>query len=371
MKNFKVAQSAEENTDAAVKSIKEQLAGFDPRLVVYFASTLYPIEAISKGLAEAFPEAHTVGCTTSGEMGPQKMGNNSVVAMAWSQASIKTLHIEVAENIKTDEDAVSKAFLSLEKSLQAPMKTLNPDHYVGILLVDGLSNCEELINDKIGNLTNVTFVGGSAGDDFTYKGTYLYVDGRVYSNAAVLMLMEPVNGYTILKTQSFTSTNKILVPTKVDENRRMVIEFNGKPATEAFAEAIGISEDTLLDRFGEYGLALVFDEQNLFIRSPQYAEGKAIVFACSIKEGLNLTIMKSGNIVEDTRKDLEKAKCESGQIQAILDFNCSLRNLELKRKNQCQEYLDLFSGIEAIGFATYGESYIGHMNQTSTMLLLK
>ena len=81
--------------------------------------------------------------------------------------------------------------------------------------------------------------------------------------------------------------------------------------------------------------------------------------------------MKSDNIVEDTRKDLEKAKTEHGQIQAIVDFYCSLRNMELKRKDHYKEYSELYLDLKAIGFATYGESYIGHMNQTSTMLLLK
>ena len=371
MKNFEVAQSEDLSVDVAVNSIKEQLSGIDASLVLFFASTVYSTEAISKGMAEAFPGIRTVGCTTAGEMGPHRMGNNSVVAMAWDKKSLKSLNIEVLENIKNDERCVSKAFASFEKSLQTPMKTLDPDRYVGIVLIDGLSNCEEMINDKIGNQTNVTFLGGSAADDFTYKGTYLYVDGCVYTNAAVLMLMEPTNGYAILKTQSFTSTEIMLVPTKVDEKRRMVIEFNGRPATEVFAESIGVAESEVVDFFGSFSLGLIFDEENYFIRTPQFVEDKSIVFACSIKEGLNLAIMKSRNIVEDTKNDLEKAKIEYGPIQMVIDFYCSLRNMELKRKDHYKEYSELYQDLKAIGFATYGESYIGHMNQTSTMLLLK
>ena len=81
--------------------------------------------------------------------------------------------------------------------------------------------------------------------------------------------------------------------------------------------------------------------------------------------------MKSGDIVEDTRKDLERTKHEAGSVQAVIDFNCGYRFMELKSKNLFQEYSNLFRDIEAIGFGTFGESYIGHMNQTSTMLLLK
>ena len=79
--------------------------------------------------------------------------------------------------------------------------------------------------------------------------------------------------------------------------------------------------------------------------------------------------MKSCDIVEDTRKDLERTKHEAGSVQAVIDFNCGYRFMELN--SMLQAYFDLFRDIEAIGFGTFGESYIGHMNQTLTMLLLK
>ncbi len=215
------------------------------------------------------------------------------------------------------------------------------------------------------------FVGGSAGDNFLFESTWLFLDGKAYTNAAILLLMEPANGYTILKTQSFTTTNKKLIPTKVDEKRRMVIEFNGKPATEAYADVLGISVEEFTKNLGEYPLGLVFDEYNFFVRSPMRIEDTSIFFYCSIKEGLELTVLQSADIVAGTRNDLKKMEQKCGKVQAIVDFNCCLRTLELSRKNQLKAYSETFDHFLAIGFATYGESYIGHINQTSTMLVLK
>jgi len=367
MVSFKIAQSDLKDAVEAVKSIKEQLADIDSCMILYFASPVYPVETISKEMANAFSGARTVGCTTAGEMVSCKMGQDSIVAMAWHKDSLKELKIEVLENIKNDSEAVAKAFKSFEKSLGKPMKNLDPAQYVGMIMVDGLSGCEEKLNDQLGNLTNVPFVGGSAGDNFMFQRTCLFVDGKVYSNAAVLLLMEPSNGYAILKTQSFTTTDKKLTPTKVDEQRRMVIEFNNKPAAEAYAEVLGISMDELSKNLGEYPVGLVFDEQNLFVRSPMKIDGTSIIFYCSVKEGLELTVLHSGDIVSVTRTDLQHC----GEIQGAVDFNCCLRALELNRKNQLQAYSEIFGNVPAIGFATYGESYIGHINQTSTMLLLK
>ena len=367
MGNFKVAHSELKDTTQAVKSIKEQLSDIDASMILYFVSTSYPVEAVSKEMAGAFAGVRTVGCTTAGEMIAGKMGQNSIVAMAWHKNSLTDLKIEVLENIKTDEEAVSKAFKSFEQSLGISMKDLDPTQYVGMIMIDGLSGCEEKINDKLGNLTNVLFVGGSAGDDFKFQCTNLFVDGNVYTNAAVLLLMKPTNGYEILKTQSFTTTDKKLNPTKVDEARRMVVEFDGKPAVEAYAQALGISVDEFTKTLGKYPVGLVFDENNFFVRSPQQIEGTSVIFYCSVKEGLELTALNPGDIVERTRADLQKY----GELNAIVDFYCCLRSIELHDRNQTKAYSEIFGNVPVIGFATYGESYIGHINQTSTMLLLK
>ena len=367
MRSFKIAQSNLNDAAAAVNSIREQLSDIDASMILYFASPVYTPETISVEMANAFTNARTVGCTSAGEMISGKMGRDSIVAMAWHKDTLKYLQIEVLENIQTDTDAVAKAFKSFEKSLGKAMNSLDSAQYAGMVMIDGLSGCEENLNDQLGNLTNIPFVGGSAGDNFKFDRTCMFVDGKIYSNAAVLLLMEPTNGYAILKTQSFDITDKKLTPTKVDEKQRMVIEFNGKPATEAYTEVLGISLDELSKTLDNYPLGLVFDEHNYFVRSPKQIEGTAITYYCSVKEGLELHVLQSGDIVADTRADLQNC----GKIQAVVDFNCAQRFLELSTKNLLKDYSEIFVNVPAIGFATYGESYIGHMNQTSTMLLLK
>ena len=42
----------------------------------------------------------------------------------------------------------------------------------------------------------------------------------------------------------------------------------------------------------------------------------------------------------------------------------------LESKNQTEDYGNVFSKIPTIGFSSYGEEFIGHINQTATMLVL-
>ena len=370
MDSFKIAHSDVKDAAEAVKSIKEQLSGIDACLVLFFFSPTesYSVDVIGKEIADAFPGVNTVGCTSAGEMITGKMGKDSIVAMALGKETMQFLRIEVLENLKADvAGAVDKAFKSFEKSLGGmPMSYLDPVKYAGMLFVDGLSGCEEELNDKIGDHTNVPFVGGSSGANVMFDSISLFFNGKRYADAAILLLMRPTNGYTILKTQSMVTTGKKLMPTKVDEKNREVIEFNGRPAAVVFAEMVGMPlEEFEKQNFGEYPLGLVFDEQHFFCRSPRKIEGTSVLCYCAVKEGLELTLLQPEDIVEDTRADLQKC----GQVSAIIDFNCAQRNWELERKNELQAYSDIFTGMPAIGWGTFGESYIGHMNQTSTMLI--
>ena len=243
--------------------------------------------------------------------------------------------------------------------------------YVGIILVDGLSGAEESLMETIGDSTNVVFIGGSAGDDLKFSSTHVYANGKSYTNAAVLALLKPGADFTFIKTQSFRDLGKSLVVTKADEASRAILEFNGKPAAAAYAEAVGATLEDAAKCFMHNPIGLVIDGEP-YVRTPQQIkDNSAMVYYCGVKEGIELSLLESTDIIEDTRNAIRQAEEESGRITGIINFNCIMRKLELERKNLTTEYGDLFSSTSTIGFSTYGEQYIGHLNQTATMLVFK
>jgi len=46
--------------------------------------------------------------------------------------------------------------------------------------------------------------------------------------------------------------------------------------------------------------------------------------------------------------------------------NCILRRLELDASGRGQGFVDAFAGVPTAGFHTYGETWLGHVNQTLT-----
>lgn len=361
------ACSSMNTVDEAIADIVKQMGLFEAEMVLFFASTKYFPDSVSRKMQDAFPMAQVFGCSTAGEITSGAMLNDSIVAMAWDGQALKDAKIEVVGNLQ-DENSVRTAFSSFESYFKVPMAEMDPGEYVGIILVDGLSGVEEGLMETIGDLTNVTFIGGSAGDDLKFASTHLFAHGKSYSNSAVLALLKPGIGFTFIKTQSFRDLGKSLEVTKAVEEKREVLEFNNKPAAVAYAELLGVPTEEAPKHFMHNPIGLVIDDEP-YVRSPQQISGESMRFYCGVKEGMELSILESTDIIGDTKKALDQAKEELGGISGIVNFNCILRTLELKQKNLAGEYGELFSPYCTVGFSTYGEQYIGHINQTATMLV--
>jgi hypothetical protein len=365
----KTAYSIKEKLSDNIKEINTQIGKIVPTMLLFFTSTKYDVEKVGQALQKLYPDAKVLGCSTAGEIVTGKMLKNSIVAMAFDKESIDDVDVAVVSNIKT-EDNFEKAFKQFEKHYKQKLSDLNIDQYVGLILVDGLSGREEKVMDKIGNLTDLIFIGGSAGDDLKFKSTQIYANKSLHSNAAVLALLKPTKGYEIIKTQSFIVLPKKLVADKVDEANRIVISFNKKPALEEYAKATKTTPSTAKNYFMKNPVGLMLNNEP-YVRSPQQTKGDSIVFYCNIKEGTELSLLESTDIVIDTEAALKEKIKKNNKPAGIINFHCILRTLELEQKKQTEAYGKLFEEIPTIGFSTYGEQYLGHINQTSTILIIK
>ena len=367
--NIVTAHSIETDPEKAARQLHSQMEGFNPRVVIYFASSHYNPDIISRSIQKAFLQADTFGCSTAGEIISGQLINNSIVAMGINGDAINDMNLQVVANIHK-MDRVEKAFRKFKKYFSVDPHTMSLNEYVGIVLADGLSRAEENLMDTIGELSNVIFIGGSSGDDLDFTRTWVYANGKAYTNSAVLILLKPKVGFSFIKTQSFKPCRSTLVATKVNPAERKVIEFNSKPARVAYAEAIGVPVDQIENYFMSNPLGLLIDDEP-YVRSPQRIEGDDMYFYCNVMEGMPLNLLEASDIIKDTRDAIENKKKEMQRISGIIDFDCILRTLELEKKGLTSAYADIFADIPTIGFSTYGEAFLGHINQTATMLVFR
>ncbi|MDA3847570.1 MAG: FIST C-terminal domain-containing protein [Vallitaleaceae bacterium] len=367
MTNIITSFSSKRTHEEAVTEIEAQLSLIKPNLVIFFASSFYKPDSLALRMQQAFPSATTLGCTTSGEICNNNVLAQSIVAIGFTKEAIGDYHVRINEHMSTANN-IDAIFESYHENFDESPLDMNPKKYFGLVLFDGLSNKEESFMSHIGALTNINFIGGTAGDDQKFIQTHIFHNGKAYLDATLLMLCKPGIPFDFIKTQSFDILEQSLTCTKVDPSTRTVIEFNNKPASIAYADLLGVQVHRLADYFIKYPIGMVTEDE-LFVRSPLTITGTSIKFHCNILENITYQLLKSKSVIADTKIAIAEKSMTFGHISAMINFNCRLRTVELINSNSLEDYGRIFENIPTIGFNTYGEAFIGHMNQTSTILI--
>ncbi len=365
------AHSSNKDSVAAAVELAAQLRPVSPRVVVFFHSPEHDGTAIARELERKLPGAQIAGCSSCGEFTDRSFGDGAVAALALSGEKVIRAASTLAPLDGDVHASIAEAGKRLESQLGTPLRELDPERFVGLVLVDGIEKKEEQVNEALGNLApQLSFVGGSAGDYVKLVRTWVHGAGQSSALGVVLLVLELSSPFKVLKTCNYVPTEKSLVVTKTAPGR-IVLELDGRPAAQAYADVIGVPVEKLMEGaflFSPLGLMI---EGRPWLRSmARVLEGGALEFACETLEGARMHVMQPTDIIEDTREALSLAQSELGRpFSGALLFNCVYRKLELQARKLEEPYYALFRELPSAGLHTHGESWLGHINQTLTGLL--
>jgi hypothetical protein len=172
--------------------------------------------------------------------------------------------------------------------------------------------------------------------------------------------------------QHFVPSDRKLVITLADPERRLVYEINGEPAVLAYAQALGVDPSRVDERhFAAHPLLLDLGEQHLprAIRA-QNRDG-SFTMACAIEEGLVVSVADSTDPIAALERALADVEGRVPDPEALLVFDCLLRRVELEERGLAGQVGELLARKHASGFSGYGE-LLGplHANHTLTGMAL-
>ncbi|WP_235045490.1 FIST signal transduction protein [Methylophaga lonarensis] len=182
-------------------------------------------------IQKRYPQAHIIGCTTSGEITGDGVFDDSVhiTAMQWEQSTLKF---------------ITKPISSMEQShaVGAQLaKELMADDLKGVfVLSDGLNvNGSELVEGLQEVLTNVPITGGLAGDDAKFSKTLLLNNDKIQDRSVIAV---GIYGDKAIVTSGALGGWKPYGPprriTKAIKN--VVYELDNKPALPLYKMYIAI-----------------------------------------------------------------------------------------------------------------------------------
>ncbi len=369
MANDFVSASTDLPSDVdAAAHLAGQLEDADPVAILTFFGPDRDGRALVRGLRERFRGAEVIGCTAAGQFTEKVYDVKGAAAMAVSRRSVPRAFAALAPFERDVDEGVRSAADDIGRRIGAPLGDCDPAKYVGIVLLEGLHGREEAANEALGRAAPyMSIVGGSAADEYRFRETQVHCNATSSTDGAVLLVLETTGPFEPIKTCSFRPKTAPFRVTRADPSRRIVYELDGKPIVDVYGAVLDLPRERVdLRAFSQHPLGLMIDGSPWVRTAQTVVPGGGLQFACQLVEGTEVHFMDPTDIIADTRRTFADAEKALGRPAAgAILFNCVGRRIELEQRSLTGPFHELIR-FPAIGFHTYGESWIGHMNHTLT-----
>ncbi len=335
----------------------------------FFSQALLSANALTTALKIHAPTLRYAGCSTAGEITPFGVRDGQMLAILFPSRNFRVVSTLIRNVSGPGLDSIAADVCAIRRLLLATSPAPFAANAFALSLIDGLSNAEEAVTSAVNwGLDNIPLVGGSAADNFKLEATTIILDGIVDSNCAAIVLVATDVPFQVFKTTNYVPSDKKLVVTASDTDKRIVYEFNAGAAVDEFAHAIGLAPEELTAlNLASHPVGVSIGGE-YYCRSIQNlnADG-SLRFACAIDDGVVLSIAQPVDMVDSTREALDDLRDKMGGIDIVIGFDCSLRRLDASNRQVSREMSDLYKANNVIGFNTYGEQFrTMHLNQTLT-----
>lgn len=341
--------------------------------VLVFCSSRFDPTSLAAALNDAFGPIPVIGCTSAGEIGPDGYVSGALVAVGFPRSDF-ALVVERIDRVSRyevgDGAGVLRALLARRDRTLAGWRGQFPDRTAfALLLVDGMSMREELLVSSLHRvLVDTPLIGASAGDDMRFERTRILHEGAFHHDAALVVLVHSTRRCLVFRTEHFVSSDRKMVVTGADPQRRLVTEINAEPAAREYARMVGLENSPLTPMIFAAHPVVVRVGGRYHVRSIQKVNpDESLTFFCAIDEGIVLTVAEGVDIVENFEAKMHELAAELGEIDLVLGFDCILRRLEMEQRHLIRVMSQALCAHRMIGFSAYGEQYHGmHLNQTLT-----
>lgn len=361
-----------ESTDAQhFCELIQQTHAADPAAIalIYYSAEAVSPEFIIEFLKSSCPDLRYSGCSTCGEISPEGIQDCGAVAVLLParQFTVLSHPIENVQKVgmsRIAQEAAEQRILLEERCTDSTAKNT-----FAITFIDGLSESEEAVTAAMHRgLGDIPHIGASAADGLNFKKTTQLCNGRVYSNAAVLLLIKSNIPYRLCTEANFNPTDEKLVVTEADPDTRTVYEFNAEPAALAYARAVGVNRDELGPECFASNAVVVKAGGEYHCRAMQRVNAdNSVTFYSAIDNGVVLTVAKTQGMVHSMQECLDDIESSIGQIDMMMGFECILRKLDARHRNAIGRVGDLYMQNNIVAINVYGEQFQSmHINQTFT-----
>ncbi|MEK7166879.1 MAG: FIST N-terminal domain-containing protein [Patescibacteria group bacterium] len=350
-------KAGQEACQQAIDQIKEK-----PDLIMVFSSVALDQEKMLQGVNSAAQGAIVVGCSDSGEITTQGSVRGHVVVMAISSDKIK-FTIGLGKNVKEN------SFRAGQEAAEEVIKKAPEKISLFVSLLEGLTgNGAAIVRGfKAALGEHFPIIGGSAGDDFAFKKTFVYYKDQVLTDTTIGIGLSGEFSWGVGVKHGWEPIGLPMIVTKSEG--AVIKEINNKPALSIYQDYFGKRAEELIKEpiakmAYTYPLGMtVKGSSELLIVDVVIANEKGeITCAAEVPQGSEIRLM-----LGDPEKAIQAAKeaaenalnqLKGAAPKAIFVFDCMARHklLGAQINEEIQAIQNVLGQkIPLLGFYTYGE----------------
>ena len=369
-----VAQSSIVDSATAVHEILDQIRADEAVFSFVFFGPTHDAEVVAKAQADRVG-ARGVAGSTAGELSGAGFTHGGMVGLALHGAHVRAASTVVQSLGSLSLMPVTNIAQDLARRIGRRAEELDPSRHMWLLLFDGLSGKEDFLTPYFArHAPRIPIVGGSVADDGEFERASLIFDGHVYEDAATVVLIEYSRPFELLHHTHMEFTEHSFEVTNTARSGRLLMELDGRPAREVYAEALGVKPCELtLELTGHRPFGYRFKGRP-FPCSVMTAVEEGLLLAYSVQLGDTLHLLRPTDLVGRTRAEMraaiDKLGARGGEPRAGLLFNCFGRYLEARFDGTVEPLAEALHQLPICGLNTYGEQFAArHMNHSLTGVL--
>ena len=358
----------------AARDALDGLGDTSPGVLLVFAAIRFDHEALLEGIASVAPGIPLVGGTTAGEISGHGVTSDSVVILALKSGPLRFI-AGVGTDLSRDENAAVRQMA--EQMFSARQHS---DAYSLLVFPSGLG-CNVLktidgLYDSFGERFEIA--GGYPGSNDFYQPAYQYLNGKVYTDAivGVLVCHDEDCRIGIGICDGFESMGNSFRCTSSCGN--ILKEFDDTPALKLYREILGEERSARIPEvFVEYPFGLI--DENASSAGKTYfqlryglranEDDASISLTATIPQGSRVTLTAGSrrDLIAGVKNAVRQAVSCLGDYkpEALLMFSCIGRSIVLgrHREEEVTVVKKIFGDdVPLAGFYSFGE--IGPIDKT-------
>lgn len=348
-------------------------------VLVFGSVKRFQERGFTKTLEDRYPNAHIIGCTTSGEITNEGVYDESVhiTAMHWERSTLNFIVKPI--NSMAQSHALGALIAS---ELQQP-------NLKGVfVLSDGLNvNGSELVEGIQEVLPEIPITGGLAGDNANFSQTYLLNNDKVQDR--VVIAVGIYGEHAVVTSGALGGWRPYGPPRKVTKAvKNIVYELDNKPALPLYKMYLGHYANTLPASGLNFPFAIMAEDKSITVIRTLLAiddKDNSLTFAGNVPNSSTVRFLKSDhdmlvNGASDAARQILEKKINLNEKALAICVSCVGRKLVMAEQVSdevfaVQRLLGLQTGIT--GFYSNGEICSGEddghsqlHNQTMTIAYL-